>query len=77
MKQRADTRTANFFRPKVAQMIDWEQYGHGSALSHRAGSRDAIGARRGERIYNFLRKAKTANVVIAVTAAQIFANNSP
>jgi hypothetical protein len=32
MKQRTDTRTAKFFRPKVAQMIGWKEDCHGHQI---------------------------------------------
>jgi hypothetical protein len=38
MKERADARPAQFFRPKLAKMIDWQFNTHRSRLTHHRNS---------------------------------------
>jgi hypothetical protein len=42
MKQRADTRAVQFFRPEFSQLIKGQLDGHGVVLAQRGNSRDPV-----------------------------------
>ncbi len=82
MEQRTDPPAAQFLRPKLAEMIEWELNRHAGNLFESvvaafvSNAEPRIGAWH-KRLYNFLRKMKIAAIASAVTPAQTSANHSP
>jgi hypothetical protein len=79
MKQRADTPTAKFFRPKFLQTIEWQFNGHrreGLVAAFVSNAESKID--RGERLYNLRHRTKIITLIaISVIPAHSFANSSP
>ena len=89
MKQRPDTRSAQFLWPEFIQMIEWQLDGHGVLLAQRGNCRDSVvvapvsGAFSKPALalapcfYTNLRSTDLTTMAIAVTTAHNCANNSP
>ena len=82
MEQRADSRAAQFLRPKLAKVIEWKLNRHarnsfeGVVAAFVSNAELKIGAWH-KCLYNFLRKRKIVRIATAVTTTQNLANHSP